>query len=131
MTDLGIVLATYNEAENLPQVIESLEGLRLPPELRIFVIDDNSPDGTSSIASRLASKYGNISVITRPAKLGLGSALREGMKAAMAERCTHILTMDADLSHNPDDVPRLLAAAQMGDVDLVQASRYMKGWRYR
>ena len=127
MADLGIVLATYNEAENLPRVIERLEGLCLPTGLRIVVVDDNSPDGTSGIASHLASEYGNVFVMTRPAKLGLGSAIRDGMKAAMAEGCTYILTMDADLSHNPDDVPRLLAAAQTGDVELVQASRYIKG----
>ena len=151
MTELGIVLPTYNEASNLPRLIESLEGLfypehpvcpsrrpdppkidsiiqeEEPPELKIFVVDDNSPDGTSGVAQRLASQYGNISVITRPGKEGLGSALRDGMKAALAEGCDYVLTMDADLSHSPEDVPRLLAAAQAGHADLVQASRYVKG----
>ncbi len=139
MEKLGVVLATYNEARNLPRLIESLEGLfptsgpdvgvacASPLRLQIFVVDDNSPDGTSSIAQRLASQYGNISLITRPGKLGLGSALRDGMSAALAEECTYILTMDADLSHDPQDVPRLLAAVEAGDVDLVQASRYVEG----
>ena len=102
------------------------------------MVDDNSPDGTSGIAKRLASQYGNISLITRPGKLGLGSAIRDGMKAALAEGCTYILTMDADLSHSPQDVPRLLEAAETGNAELVQGSRYVKGggsvklgWRRR
>ena len=127
MPKLGIVLATYNEAGNLPRLIESLGALSLPLEFHIFVVDDNSPDGTSSVARRLASRHGNMSLITRPGKLGLGSALRDGIKAALAEGCTYILTMDADLSHNPQDVPRLVAEAETGDVDLVQASRYVEG----
>ena len=129
MAKLGIVLATYNEANSLPRLIERLEGLSLSLELRILVVDDNSPDGTSGIAEQLASRYGNISVITRPGKLGLGSALRDGMRAALADGCSLILNMDADLSHSPEDVPRLLAAAETAGVDLVQASRYAKGGR--
>ena len=138
MAKLGIVLATYNEAGNLPPLIESLEGLVLPLETRIFVVDDDSPDGTSSVARGLASRYGNISLITRPGKLGLGSALRDGMSAALAEECTYVLTMDADLSHNPQDVPRLLEAAETDGADLVQGSRFVRGggtanleWRRR
>lgn len=136
MAKLGVVLATYNEAGNLGGLIESLEGLSLPQETHIFVVDDSSPDGTSRVAEGLASRYGNIKVITRPGKLGLGSALRDGMKAALEEGCTQVLTMDADLSHSPQDVPRLLAAAGEGDIDLVQASRYVEGggtvkWRWR
>ena len=127
MEKLGIVLATYNEADNLPALVETLEGLPLTQEFRIFVVDDNSPDGTSAIAEGLASRYPNITLITRPRKLGLGSALRDGMKASLESGCTHILTMDADLSHNPQDIPRLLAAAETGAVDLVQGSRYVVG----
>ena len=73
---LGIVLATYNEAETLPPLIEMLEGLSVPLEIHIFVVDDSSPDGSSSGAQRLASQYGNISLITRPGKLGLGQNIR-------------------------------------------------------
>ena len=129
LAKLGIVLATYEEAGNLPPLIDSLEELCLPLELHIFVVDDNSPDGTSRVTSYLASRYGNICLITRPRKLGLGSALRRGMEAALAEDCVYILTMDADLSHSPQDVPRLLAAAETGDADVVQASRYAEGGR--
>ena len=127
MEKLGIVLATYNEAGNLPRLVEKLEALALPLDLRIFVVDDNSPDGTSSVAEGLASRYGNISLITRPGKLGLGSAIRDGLAEALAQGSDCILTMDADLSHDPQDVPRLLEAAVGEDVELVQASRYVKG----
>ena len=151
MPKLGIVLATYNEASNLPPLIESLEGIFYPlhpagssvtppltegrssplseelPELQIFVVDDSSPDGTSEIARRLAALHGNISVVTRPGKKGLGSALRDGLRAALEGGCDYVLTMDADLSHDPKDVPRLMALALAGEADLVQASRYVDG----
>ncbi len=127
MQKLGIVIATYNEAGNLPRLVEALEGLVLTMELRIFVVDDSSPDGTSAVAEALVSQYGNISLITRPGKLGLGSAIRSGLAEALSEGRDYLLTMDADLSHDPQDVPRLLEAAVGEDVELVQASRYMKG----
>ena len=128
MAKLGIVLATYNEAGNLPVLIESLEEILPSAGFRVFVVDDNSPDGTSDVARGLASRYGNISLITRPGKMGLGSALRDGMGAALAEGCAYVLTMDADLSHNPRDVPKLLELAESGGADLVQGSRYVGGW---
>ena len=127
MAKLGIVLATYNEAANLPVLVESLEGLLASADFRVFVVDDNSPDGTAEVARGLAARYGNISLITRPGKLGLGSALRDGMSAALAEGCAYVLTMDADLSHNPRNVPRLLELAESGEADLVQGSRYVAG----
>ena len=134
--NLGLVLATYNEAGNLPLLVEWLEGLNLPLKLHIYVVDDNSPDGTSSVADRLASQYGNISLITRPRKMGLGSAIRDGMSAALLDGRTHIITMDADLSHDAQDVPRLVEASISGGADVVQASRYVIGggtlkWRWR
>lgn len=127
MEKLGIVLATYNESLNLPPLIEALEALTLSQDLHVFVVDDNSPDGTSEIAVTLASRYGNISLITRPDKRGLGSALRDGMRAALAQNCSLITTMDADLSHDPQALPTLLEAAKQEDVNLVQGSRYVKG----
>ena len=134
--NLGLVLATYNEAGNLPILVERLTGLNLPLKLHIYIVDDNSPDGTSSVADRLASQYGNISLITRPRKLGLGSALRDGLSAALVDGRTHIITMDADLSHDPQDVPRLIETSISGGADVVQASRYVIGggtvrWRWR
>ena len=128
MDKLGIVLATYNEAHNLPPLIEGLQSLELPQmEFRIFVVDDNSPDGTSRVAESLASRFGNISVITRSGKGGLGTAVRVGMESALAQGCTHIMTMDADLSHDHKDVPRLLSIIAKDDVDLVLASCFAKG----
>ena len=135
---LAVVLATYNEAANLPSLVERLHGLPLPSNAQIYVVDDNSPDGTSEVAGRLASRLGSISVVTRPGKLGLGSAIRDGMRAALMDGCSHVVTMDADHSHDPQDVPKLLAAAETDDADLVQGSRYVKGggtadwgWRRR
>ena len=135
---LAVVLATYNEAANLPSLVERLHALPLPLNAQIYVVDDNSPDGTSEVARRLASQYEGISVVTRPGKLGLGSAIRDGMRAVLKDECTHVLTMDADHSHDPQDVPKLLAAAETDDADMVQGSRYVKsggtadwGWRRR
>lgn len=128
MDKLGIVLATYNEALNLPPLIESLQGLDLPEtESHIFVVDDNSPDGTSQVAETLASRFGNISVITRHGKGGLGSAVLVGMESALAQGCTHVMTMDADLSHDPEDVTRLLTTMAEHHADLVLASCFVKG----
>ncbi|MCE2404827.1 MAG: glycosyltransferase [Dehalococcoidia bacterium] len=123
------MIATYNEAGNLPRLVDALQALPLPDGARIYVVDDNSPDGTSSIARKLGSHYGNISLITRPARLGLGSALVDGITAAVKDGCGRVLTMDADLSHDPRDVPRLLEAAGETGADLVQASRYTPGGR--
>ena len=127
MSKLGIVLPTYNEASNLRAMIGMLEGLSMPVDLHLFIVDDNSPDGTSDVAEEQSAIYGNISVITRNGKFGLGSALRDGINAAIDEGCHHVLTMDADLSHDPMDVPTLLEAACSSDIGFVQASRYIPG----
>ena len=127
MDRLGVVIATYNEAGNLPRLVDALEALPLPRGTRLYVVDDSSPDGTSRVARKLGSHYGNISLITRPAKLGLGSALVDGITAAVSDGCGRVLTMDADLSHDPRDVPRLLESAEETGADLVQASRYARG----
>ena len=82
MAELAVVLATYNEADNLLVLIEALEGL--DQDLQIVVVDDNSPDGTHQVAGTLAAEYGNITAICRPDKLGLGTALRNGLQAALA-----------------------------------------------
>jgi len=123
--ELAIVLATYNEAANLVPLVEALE--RLDEDLHLLVVDDNSPDGTQRVAQELAATFGNITVIGRPGKLGLGSALREGLKAALATGARYVMTMDADHSHDPGDVPRLLEAMRVGEAGMVQASRYVPG----
>ena len=127
MSNLGIVMATYNEVANLSRVVEALEGLPLAASSTIYVVDDSSPDGTGRRAEELAQRYHNVVLLTRPRRLGLGSALRDGMEMALRDGCRFVLTMDSDLSHSPEDVPGILAAVEDGEVHLVQGSRYMEG----
>ena len=125
MAVTGIVIPTYNEAENLPFLVDALEGL--DGNIHIYVVDDSSPDGTASVASELAVKYGNISLIVRPGKHGLGSALRAGMAKGLEDGCDVLVTMDSDLSHDPGDVPGLARIITAGEAELAQGSRYTKG----
>lgn len=129
MPRLAIVLPTYNEAENLGPLVRELQSLQL--DLHLVIVDDDSQDGTRELAEELSAVYKNITVIARPGKRGLGSALREGLMAALATGAGHVVTMDADRSHNPQDVPRLMAKAMEETAgtgaDLVQASRYIPG----
>lgn len=125
MPELAVVLPTYNEAENLSSVVQELEGLGV--DLHLLVVDDNSQDGTQEVAKKLSETFGNITVIGRPSKLGLGSALRAGLKEALATGARYVMTMDADGSHDPGDVLRLLAVIRDGGADLVQGSRYVDG----
>ncbi len=126
MSKVCMVIPTYNEAENLPKLVDALEEELQKEDFKIIVVDDNSPDGTAEIAKKLNERYGNIIIHRRPSKLGIGSAIRDGLKVALSfPDCEHVVTMDADLSHNPKDVRRLLSEAE--DADLVQGSRYMKG----
>jgi dolichol-phosphate mannosyltransferase len=119
-----VCLPTYNERENLePMVTALLE--RLGPEDRVLVIDDSSPDGTGELADRLAAKYDRVEVLHRPAKKGLGPAYLAGFRRALAGDAELILEVDCDFSHDPADVPRLIAAA--ADADLVLGSRYVAG----
>ena len=125
MPELAVVLPTYNEADNLGLLVEGLEKLAL--DLHVLVVDDNSQDGTQQVAQELAEAYGNVTIIVRSSKSGLGSALRLGLKEALATGATYLITMDADCSHDPRDVVRLLKVARNGTVDLVQGSRYVDG----
>jgi dolichol-phosphate mannosyltransferase len=121
-----VCIPTYNERENLePMVAALLE--RLDPDDRILVIDDSSPDGTGELADRLASEHRRVAVLHRPVKDGLGPAYLAGFRRALADRSELVLEMDCDFSHDPDDVPRLIAAA--ADADLVLGSRYVRGGR--
>jgi dolichol-phosphate mannosyltransferase len=121
-----IVIPTYNEAENLPKLIYELNQVLHKRDFTVIVVDDNSLDGTAEIAEKLCRRYGNILVDHRTGKLGIGSAFSDGIETALSySDCEHIITMDADLSHHPADVPRLLKKAENADV--VQASRYVIG----
>jgi dolichol-phosphate mannosyltransferase len=122
-----IVLPTYNERENLERVIEALAEVRgqAPFPGDVLVVDDSSPDGTGELADGLAERHDWVHVLHRPGKQGLGQAYLAGFRWALEHDYSHILEMDADLSHPPEAVPRLLAAAV--DADLVLGSRYVPG----
>lgn len=121
-----VVLPTYNEAETLEGLVRDLLA-RLPAERRVLVVDDSSPDGTGEIADRLAGELEEVSVLHRGRKQGLGPAYVAGFAAALEGGAQTVVQMDADLSHDPADLPRLLAAA--GEADLVLGSRYVPGGR--
>jgi dolichol-phosphate mannosyltransferase len=119
-----VCLPTYNERENLEPMVEALRKV-LPPDGRVLVIDDASPDGTGELADRLASDDERVAVLHRERKEGLGPAYVAGFRRALAEGAELIVEIDCDFSHDPNDVPRLLAAAK--DADLVLGSRYVEG----
>jgi dolichol-phosphate mannosyltransferase len=121
---LWLVLPTYNEAENLEAIVTAAAE-HMPAERRILIVDDASPDGTGEIADRLAEQRGDVDVLHRPGKQGLGPAYIAGFQVALAGGARLIAQMDADFSHDPADLPRLLEAAQ--DADLVLGSRYVDG----
>ena len=119
-----VCLPTYNERENLEPMIRALAGL-LGPDDRVLVIDDDSPDGTGAIADRLAEELSWVDVLHRPRKEGLGRAYLDGFRVALDSGTELVLELDCDFSHDPTDVPRLIAAAS--DADLVLGSRYVPG----
>jgi dolichol-phosphate mannosyltransferase len=119
-----VCLPTYNERENLERMVRAL-GEVLPEGGRVLVIDDNSPDGTGRLADELAAELGFVDVLHRPTKEGLGPAYMAGFERALAGGAELVLEMDCDFSHSPQDVPRLLAAAEAAD--LVLGSRYVEG----
>jgi dolichol-phosphate mannosyltransferase len=116
-----ICLPTYNERENLEAMLRALAH----EDVRVLVIDDNSPDGTGEIADRLANELGYVDVLHRERKEGLGPAYLAGFRRALADGAELVLEMDCDFSHSPADVPRLIAAA--AEADLVIGSRYVGG----
>jgi len=123
---VAVILPTYCEAENIESLIQEIEELKL--DLLITVIDDSSPDGTADIVEKLQKRYGNIHLVSRHEKLGLGTAITTGFQYLLKLRRApdHLVTMDADYSHNPRDIPRLVNAAKKG-CDLVIGSRYVEG----
>jgi dolichol-phosphate mannosyltransferase len=117
-----VCLPTYNERENLERMVRALGEVGV----RVLVIDDNSPDGTGEIADRLAHELAWVDVLHRGRKEGLGPAYLAGFARALADGAEQVLEMDCDFSHDPKDVPRLIAAAEDG-ADLVIGSRYVPG----
>jgi dolichol-phosphate mannosyltransferase len=122
---LTVIVPTYNEAENLPNLVSALFSLPLP-DLKLLVVDDNSPDGTGRIADELAQKYpGRVSVFHRTGKLGLRTAYLEGFQKAIASGAEAVAQMDADISHDPAKLVEMVAALEQ--VDVVLGSRYVPG----
>ena len=119
-----VCLPTYNERENVERMVRAL----VAQGVRVLVIDDNSPDGTGEIADRLAAELDGLDVLHRGRKDGLGPAYLAGFRRALADGAELILEMDCDFSHDPKDVPRLLAQVEQG-ADLVLGSRYVPGGR--
>jgi dolichol-phosphate mannosyltransferase len=120
-----ICLPTYDERENLEAMLRALGGVLRDGD-RVLVVDDGSPDGTGELADRLAGDLGFVSVLHRDRKEGLGPAYLAGFRAVLETDAELVLEMDCDFSHDPADVPRLIAAAEAG-ADLVLGSRYVRG----
>src|SRR5262245_49698967 len=120
-----LCLPTYNERENLEAMIEELGGALDTARDVVLVIDDGSPDGSGDIADGLAAAHSWVSVLHRPEKQGIGPAYIAGFRWALAQGAELVLEMDCDFSHDPKDVPRLIAATD--DADLVLGSRYAPG----
>ena len=117
-----LCLPTYNERENLEPMLRALGN----KDVRVLVIDDNSPDGTGPLADRLATELDYVDVLHRERKEGLGPAYLAGFRRALEDGADLVLEMDCDFSHDPNDVPRLLAAVE-GGADLALGSRYAPG----
>jgi dolichol-phosphate mannosyltransferase len=122
-----VCLPTFDERANLERMLRSL-GEVLREDDRVLVIDDNSPDGTGQLADALTRELPFVSVLHRPEKEGLGPAYLAGFRHALADGAELVLEMDCDFSHDPKDVPRLIAAAEEG-ADVVLGSRYVPGGR--
>lgn len=127
-SQVGVILPTYCEAQNIEKLIAEIEDL--PLDTCILVIDDSSPDGTADIVRKLQENYPNILLLVRAQKGGLGTAITDGFKVFLSLENVpkFVVTMDADYSHNPKDMVRLVSSMQNG-ADLVVGSRYCRGGR--
>lgn len=119
-----LVLPTYNEAENVEPVLRRVRAEA--PGVDVLVVDDGSPDGTAELAGKLAAELGSVEVLRREGKAGLGSAYRDGFRIGLERGYEALIEMDADLSHDPAVLPRLIAAVGDG-ADLAIGSRYVPG----
>ena len=121
-----VIIPTYNEKENIEKIIRAV--FSLDGEYHILVIEDGSPDGTAQIVKRLQEEFSNrLFMIERKGKLGLGTAYITGFKWSVENGYDYIFEMDADFSHNPNDLPRLYEACACGGADLAIGSRYCNG----
>lgn len=119
-----VIIPTYNEKRNIPYLLQRIFKLNLP-ELEVLFVDDNSPDGTAEVIREQMNKNQHIHLIEREGKMGLGTAYIKGFRWALERKYESIFEMDADLSHDPNEIPNLLKAAE--EADLVIGSRYLTG----
>lgn len=117
-----VVVPTYNERENIERLITAI--LALPLGIKILIVDDNSPDGTGKVVDQMVREYDRVEVIHRKGKAGRGSACLEGFRRALKEEVDYIVEMDADFSHDPKELPKLIERVRRHDV--VIGSRYLK-----
>lgn len=121
-----VIIPTYNESENIPGIIDQLLALQEPVD--VLIVDDASPDGTAEIIREKAEIYpGRIHLIERDGKQGLGTAYVTGFKFALQHGYKYVCEMDADFSHNPDDIPRLIEPVKAGEAEVAIGSRYHNG----
>jgi len=120
-----VIIPTYKEKENIEALIKAISCLPVPFD--ILIIDDNSPDGTAQIVKNLQTMFPNVHLIERPGKLGLGTAYITGFKWALERGYSYIYEMDADFSHDPNDLTRLFTACNDRGADVAIGSRYISG----
>ncbi|MEL7835268.1 polyprenol monophosphomannose synthase [Fodinibius sp. Rm-B-1B1-1] len=121
-----VIIPTYNEAENIEELINMV--LKQGEDIDLLIVDDSSPDGTANIVKKKQKKYGyRLHLIEREGKLGLGTAYVRGFQYALKEGYQFICEMDADFSHNPEDLPKLITEVKAGRADVAIGSRYAKG----
>ncbi|MDP4186510.1 MAG: polyprenol monophosphomannose synthase [Bacteroidota bacterium] len=126
MTDRLVIIPTYNEKDNIERIIKKVFSLSIPFD--ILIIDDNSPDGTAQIVKDLQKEFSDsLFILERPGKMGLGTAYIKGFNWAIEHKYEYISEMDADFSHNPDDLVRLYEACITENADVAIGSRYKSG----
>lgn len=126
MSDVLVIIPTYNEIENITAIVETV--MKYPDGFDVLVIDDNSPDGTAEAVEKLMEQFpGRVFLEKRTGKLGLGTAYIHGFKWALARDYAYVIEMDADFSHNPDDLTRLYHNCKDKGADVTVGSRYITG----
>ena len=126
MSERLVIVPTYNEIENIERIVDAVMGL--PIDVHLLIVDDNSPDGTGKRIKELQDNYkGTLFLLERSGKLGLGTAYIKGFKWAIKKEYQYICEMDADFSHNPDDLPGLFHACNHENADVAIGSRYISG----